>query len=306
MNLRRKVIAVCGAQLYEEKEFGFLSRLNIACREIGWRVLTFDLSTDPRKHDAEIVNEKPLIDMIHRFPIDALIIMSETFVSPAIAAAVKESVNGLDIPVFSLDRPEKGCINIVSDFGNAFADMVRHVIHVHGCRKINMIAGLKNNSFSDERIRAYKEVLAENGIPFEEKRLAYGDFWDRPAREAVKSFIDSGDIPEAIVCANDAMAISACSVLQENGFRVPEDVIVTGFDGIMSGRLNYPPISTIAPNYVKEVELILELVSSYYDGNLPDTETTRYVDYVVRENRSCGCVNDNDRLTAELVNKLSY
>lgn len=306
MKPQKKVIAVCGAQLYEEKEFSFLSRLNNACRELGYVVLTFNLSTDPRRHDSEVVNEKPLIDMIPKFPIDALVIMSESVKVPEMREYIKESVKDLNIPVFALDRHIEGCINIASDFGDGFSKMVRHVINVHGCRKINMIAGLKDNDFSEERIQAYKDVLAENGIPFEEKRLAYGDFWDRPARAAVKGFIDSGDIPEAIVCANDTMAIAACSVLHENGFRVPEDVIVTGYDGIMSGRLNFPPISTVAPDYEKEVGLILELMKAYYEDRLPDTEQTRYIDYIVRENRSCGCVSNDNRVTAELVNKLSY
>nr|MCR5330992.1 GGDEF domain-containing protein [Lachnospiraceae bacterium] len=220
--------------------------------------------------------------------------------------AIRDSVKDKEIPVFSVDRVVEGCINIVSDFGDGFKNMVRHVINHHGCRKINMIAGIRDNEFSEERIRAYKEALTENGIPVSEDRIAYGDFWDRPAREAADAFIDSGDIPEAIVCANDTMAIAACSVLQERGFRVPDDVIVTGFDGIMSARLNYPPISTVAPDYATMVKMILDRLASFEAGEKPDTGKTQHVDFIVRENLSCGCGNHDEHITLELINKLSY
>ncbi|MCR5323725.1 MAG: GGDEF domain-containing protein [Lachnospiraceae bacterium] len=306
MEQPRKVIAICGALLYEEKEFSFILRLKRACQERGYVVVAFSLSTDPLKNDSEVVNERPLTELIRSFPLSALIILAETIKVPPMREYVKEAAAGLDIPVFALDRHIDGCINIASNFGDGFKNMVRHVIRDHGCKKINMIAGAKDNDFSEERIQAYKEALAENNIPFDEKRLAYGDFWDRPAREATKAFIDSGDIPEAIVCANDTMAIAACSVLQENGYKVPEDVIVTGYDGIMSARLNLPPISTVAPNYEEEVKVIFDLIDSIEAGNLPDTSATRYVDFMLRKNRSCGCGDSDERITTELINKLSY
>ena len=96
--------------------------------------------------------------------------------------------------------------------------MVRHVIQDHGARKINMLAGFKNNLYSQMRIEQYKKVLAENGIPFEEERLGYGDFWDRPARREMQRFLNSNlPMPDAIVCANDAMAIVACDMLHDAG-----------------------------------------------------------------------------------------
>ena len=306
MKQRKKVIAVCGAQVYEEKEFSFISRLNRTCREKGYAVIIFNLSTDPLKHDDEIMNEKSLVEMIPKFPIDALIILGETIKAPRMRELIKSSAEDMNIPIFAMDRHIDGCINIESNFGDSFGNMVRHIIDIHGCRKVNMIAGIKGNDFSDERIEAYKKVLSEHGIPFEEERLAYGDFWDRPAREATERFLASGDIPEAIVCANDTMAIAACAVLKEAGLRVPEDVIVSGFDGIMSGKLNFPPISTVAPDYESEVNTILELLDRMDAGNVRDTEITRCIDYTIKPNRSCGCGATDDNSTLELINRLSF
>ncbi|MCR5685693.1 MAG: GGDEF domain-containing protein [Lachnospiraceae bacterium] len=306
MGQRKKIIAVCGAQVYEEKEYSFISRLNQFCRGKGYAVMIFNLSTDPLKHDDEIMNEKSLVEMISKFPIDALVILGETIKTPRMRELIKASADGMNIPVFAMDRYIEGCINIASKFGDGFKNMLSHVIDHHGCRKINMIAGFLGNDFSEERIEAYKQALAEHDIPFEPERLAYGDFWDRPAREATARFIESGDIPDAIVCANDTMAIAACAVLKEAGYQVPGDVIVTGFDGIMSGMLNFPPISTVAPDYDKEVCVLLELMEQWEAGNKPDYGKTISIDYIVRENSSCGCGDADDSSTKELINKLSF
>ena len=144
-------------------------------------------------------------------------------------------------------------------YRKGFEKIVRHVVEDHGARHVNMIAGFKNNSFSDNRIRIYQQVLEENGIPFEEERLGYGDFWDRPTRNVVKRFLASNDPrPDAIICANDAMAITTCSLLKEEGYRVPEDIIVTGFDGIQTGKYYTPMLATCEPDYQKSLEFIFQ------------------------------------------------
>ena len=70
------------------------------------------------------------------------------------------------------------CCSVTFNYSDVFEKIVRHVIEFHGCRRVNFIAGVKGNAFSEERIEAYKKVLAENGIEFEPERLGYGDFWD--------------------------------------------------------------------------------------------------------------------------------
>ena len=152
-----------------------------------------------------------------------------------------------------------------------------------------MLAGFEGQPLSEERIRAYKKVLQENGIPFEQERLKYGDFWDRPTRVAMKEFLEDGkELPEAIVCANDAMAITACSVLNEKGLRVPEDIIVAGFDGTKDGKYHFPVLSTCEPNYedavnyiIKEVERIQEM------GNIEPCDCR--IGFRLSKRQSCGC-----------------
>ena len=301
----RKVIAVCGVWLYEEKEYNFIKELNQACQEKGYVVMAFNFSIETMNIDDDAMREKKLLELMEHLECEAVIILGESIKGDRMLDYIKRTVDHMNVPTFAFERPIEGCYNVSMRYGDGFKDIVRHIVEYHGCRKVNMIAGIKDNEFSEDRIKAYKEVLAENNIPFEEKRLLYGDFWERPATHATEIFLDSGDIPEAIICANDVMAISACKVLNERGYRVPEDVIVSGFDGIESARVNYPSISTVAPDYAQEVSIIFDIISKLEDGEEVDKSEVFYSDFKVVANHSCGCRKNDDRETFERVSALS-
>lgn len=57
--------------------------------------------------------------------------------------------------------------------------------------------------------------------------------------------IGSGRLPQALVCGTDQTAFGVIRLLEEAGVRVPDDVIVTGFDGILAGRLMEPQLTTV-------------------------------------------------------------
>ena len=301
----RKVIAVCGVWLSEEKEYNFISELNRICRDRGYVVIAFNFSVDSLDVEEDIMQEKKLMELMGHMDLAAVIILGETIKNDMMIDFIMKTVNYKKVPAFSLELPIEGCIQISQRFGEGFKNIVRHVINHHGCRKVNMIAGVKDNAFSLDRVEAYKEVLAENGIPFEEKRLKYGEFWDRPARIATEQFLDEDpELPDAIVCANDAMAIACCAVLRERGYNVPDDIIVTGFDGISSGKVNYPAISTVEPDNESEVLLIFDILDKLESGEDIDKGNIKYVNYKVRESHSCGCGNKDNRETIERMSAM--
>ena len=78
-----------------------------------------------------------------------------------------------------------------------------------------------------ERIAAFTKVLQEYDIPVEPERIFHGTFRAKDGRRAIEYFLRTNqEMPDAIVCANDAMAISAVLTLEENGIHCPEDILV--------------------------------------------------------------------------------
>ena len=64
-----------------------------------------------------------------------------------------------------MDKNFEGCINLAFDYGDAFREVVKHMVEYHGYRTINFMGGMPGNSYSEERLEVFKEVLAQNHGP---------------------------------------------------------------------------------------------------------------------------------------------
>ncbi|MCR5202915.1 MAG: GGDEF domain-containing protein [Lachnospiraceae bacterium] len=249
--------------------------------------VAFSSDSDSEEDNEEVKGDLKLFDLIRHANIQGLVIFGESIKNKNVINYIVDIGKEKNIPVFVMNRVIEGCYNIKTDYGYGFEEMVRHVVEHHGYKRVDMLAGFQGNDISDERVNIYKKVLEENGIPVEKERIGYGNFWDRPARVAMAKFLEY-DLPEAIVCANDSMAITACSVLEEHGYSVPEDVVVTGFDGIQSGQYHFPKLSTCVPDFIDVAEFIAEQMEIYKRlGTVNPCDHS--VLYKFREDQSCGC-----------------
>ena len=129
---------------------------------------------------------------------------------------------------------------------------------------------------------------ADNDIPFEEERVGYGEFWEGPTFKVMKKFMNPMKIPpEAIICSNDSMAVAVCDYLAEMDVQVPEDILVTGIDGIDEGKLHYPGITTAVRDEVYDAKKIVELIQGIFSGE----KVVHHLElgYHMQLSQSCGC-----------------
>lgn len=113
-----------------------------------------------------------------------------------------------------------------------FSKVVRHLIEVHGYKKIYCLTGPQVLFQAQTRLKAYQDQMTEHGLYFDESYYCYGTFWvDSAIAYAQKIISGALSRPEAIVCGNDATAMALIKTLMNAGIRVPEDIAVTGYDG---------------------------------------------------------------------------
>lgn len=304
MNKTNKLIGVCGAQLFEHNAISFLTALKKACIDTGYTTIALSASIYSADDNDDSFAAERLLDLCRYIALDCLIILTETLKNKHLIDKLVAIGAEKKIPVFSIDGTVGGCYNMTLDYETGFHDMVKHVILDHGAKRVNMLAGTEGNSFSEERVNIYKSTLAECGIDFEPERLAYGDFWDRPARVALQKFLDSDlPMPDAIICANDAMAITACSMLSERGYRIPEDIIVTGFDGTSASKYNSPTITTCEPDYEEALAFIMsETARVKADGVV--SPCNHMINFRIMKNQSCGCEPTLYHNYSKIISKL--
>lgn len=120
---------------------------------------------------------------------------------------------------------------------------VEHLVNL-GHKKIAFMNGSLYSLVADQRQEAFESAIKEYNVECNENMMARGYFVADSAHYHVPSFLKEG--ATAIVCGNDLLAQGVIACCKENGYRVPEDVSVIGFDNIPISATTEPPLTTIA------------------------------------------------------------
>lgn len=186
-----------------------------------------------------------------------------------------------------ISTPERTTYNIENRVGMYSA--IEHLITVHKRKKIAFINGSPGVFEADERFIAYKSALSDNGIEFDDRYVFEGDFHRESGILAVVEFLDNRKIDfDALVGANDLMALYAMKELQKRGYRIPEDISISGFDDLAGAKSHQPALTTV---HQPATELGYMAVKEFsHNLIIGSTGITRYQlpsQLVVRQ--SCGC-----------------
>lgn len=302
---KRKLIGIFATEISSRIQGSLYSALHEKTTEKGYNLILFSGTGDKIRGNVTADASDILFSIAKNLDYEAIIVHAQSLGSTQIVTNLIAFGQEKRIPVFVYDcesfgiKSGSGVYTINPDYKGGFAESVRHLIEHHGCRHIFMLAGMKNNRFSDERVEMYRREMATHGIEYSEEQIGYGDFWELPAEVAVNKFLDSGLPMDAICCANDAMAICAAKVLKQRGVRVPEEVLVTGFDGIEDGKYNMPAISTCEPELGAVSDYILDVL----EGSCREESFLIPLRFMPKE--SCGCgVQKDFRERIEVVKLL--
>lgn len=149
-------------------------------------------------------------------------------------------------PIVSLEKEIQGITTVVPDGYKAVYRLVEHLIVEHGCRIFNYVGGPANHADNIIRKKAYMDALAVHGIPVEERRIREYNFVVQDGRQAFQDFEALGlEYPDAVICANDSMALGYCQAAEERGKYPPEDFLITGFDNDGNSKTFTPKITTV-------------------------------------------------------------
>ncbi|WP_213434935.1 MULTISPECIES: LacI family DNA-binding transcriptional regulator [Lysobacteraceae] len=122
--------------------------------------------------------------------------------------------------------------------------MVQHLA-ARGFRRIAFVAGPEGNFDAAERLRGYREALAEF-LPDADPIVLPGAFDESSGHRAGQAIIAMAERPDAVFCANDMTALGCLFAFHQAGLRVPDDIALAGFDDIPLARYVHPSLTTIA------------------------------------------------------------
>jgi len=193
------------------------------------------------------------------------------------------------LPLVSVEMELPGVPCVMMDDYQGMRAVIRHLVEAHGRRRIAFLRGVKTHEGAQERFRAYTDALAEYGIPFDQQLIPPPlSSWD--GEEMIRILLDECHASfDAVAASSDEMALDAMAALKARGIRIPEDVVLTGFDNEDRGMSVSPPLTTAAPPFLQMGRKAIELIEARIRGRGIPGRVDLPVDLVVRQ--SCGCVS---------------
>lgn len=198
------------------------------------------------------------------------------------------------IPAVATGRTNDYTYFIGSENYTGSYNLAKHLVFDHGVKNPIFIAGSADNPDSNARLQALKDVLLEAGISLKEENIYYSQWEAKRADDIAFKLLSDGNSTgiDAIVCANDPLAMAACQGVERAGCSVPEDVIVTGFDNDYYAQICSPSISSVDQRFDLLGEHALRTLMKVIDGEECPKVQTFPCQYLPSE--SCGCTGAKD------------
>ncbi|BCB87421.1 LacI family transcriptional regulator [Phytohabitans suffuscus] len=201
--------------------------------------------------------------LAHRY-VDGMII------SPIrVTDAHVEALTASPVPVVVVGQlPEEVPVdNVRADSRTGIALAVDHLVAA-GRTRIGFVNGPLDTVPGAARDAGFRAAMARHGLAVDPATVEVGDFQYAAGRAAAERLLDRTE-PDAIVCANDLIAVGALHALLVAGRRVPEDVALVGMDDTELAQMSFPQISSVSLGSAERGQLAAGLLlDRIADGTL--------------------------------------
>jgi len=290
--MHRKRIAVLMASIDREYQQNFAFGLTAAGSEYGIDICIFNSQGHTNvETDTSEIGESIIYDLPDLNGFDGIISLPATTASDVMQKKMYDvlaQVKGK--PHISIDVPQDGAVTITFNDQDSMEQLTEHLITEHDVKKIAFVSGPLDAPVATGRIEACKHALKRHGLYLDD-RLIFDGQWTRIGGRASTEKLLSlkEDLPDAIICGNDDMALSVLECLKEHNIRVPSDIIVTGFDAIQEAKMR--GLTTIHRPIDMSARKAIEILNTWIDGNEPQEKTVILPTNPVFGS-SCGCNQD--------------
>ncbi|MBP6179567.1 MAG: substrate-binding domain-containing protein [Anaerolineales bacterium] len=303
---KRRTIAVLGANLSRTWNSEFMAGILDAARVQDVNLIYF-VGGKPLAIAAAQAGEKSygLYDLVKPGQFDGILFAADIGHNST-AEEIKNFCSTFGpTPAVSFAVKADGVSTFMADNEGGMRSVIRHLIEVHGCKRIGFIRGRQGDLEADLRFNAYKDELQAHDIRFEEHLVVEGDYSPESGRAAARTLLDErGMRVQAIASSNDRMAFGVLEVLQQRGIQVPDSIAVTGFDDVSEAQSVSVPLTTVRQSFYDMGQQAFGALMKRIDGGHVEPVTITPSQLVVRW--SCGCMPDSVQKAVVLPKEVSH
>ena len=299
----RKKIAVLIASIDREYQQDFASGLTSAAAKRDMDICIFNTQghMNVAISSTSEVGESMIYDLPDLSNFDGIISLPATMGNDISIRKVEEvlkPLQGSGKPHISIDVEREGAVTIMFDDAISIEEITEHLIMEHGARRIAFVSGPLNSGVAINRLEACRRALRRHGLELNDSLIFDGEWTRVGGRKAAEQIVASGgQMPDAVICANDDMALSVIESLNEQGIRVPKDVAVTGFDALREAVLR--GMTTICRPIDRSARKAIDILSDWINGMEP-TEKTVLLSTIPIYGETCGCTQSLEHMNEKL------
>jgi diguanylate cyclase (GGDEF)-like protein len=271
-----------------------------------------------RLHDAQVQEIRGMGSVLHAAGVAFLVVVSHDLpagremirrlvqtgrLHGVIVTPMRESVRGAyrtqqvadaaeGVPRVTVGVRLPGIPVVLSDNTQGVRSAMRHLLDEGGRSRPMMVAGDPHHDDSGERESAYREMAAERGLELPRMPVIYGYFEREDSYRGIIDVLREGRDFDAVIAANDDMAVGVLDALHEQKIRVPQDVAVIGVDNTEESYRTEPSLSSIDVELEKQGAAAADLLLAWLRGEPVPDETRPRARLVVRRSSAAGSSTD--------------
>jgi len=286
-------IGVLLPEIVDLLDYELLRGIHTEASALGYDVIIYSSVYNSQvelQQDAYTRGLENIFTLLREHRLDGVIFAADRFHNQELNAKIQEMLTQRGIPCLVLGEERPPLQTIYPRQQEAMYHITKHLIEVHACRKIYCMTGFPDHYSSEKRVAGFRQAMLEAGLQTDDQDILYGYFW-RDVPRKIGRQIAEGSLPkpDGIVCASDSMAAALCESLLENGIKIPEQIIVTGFDGSSDAWINKLKLTTVIGRDLQlGADAVRKLCSLMTGEMLPPSA----IEQEICCGESCGCTAD--------------
>ncbi|MFZ7155558.1 HTH-type transcriptional repressor PurR [Avibacterium avium] len=205
------------------------------CYRQGYSLFLCNTQNEPEK----IKNH---LEMLAKKRVDGVLVMCAEYTQDSLDLLA----NFTDIPMVVMDwGPNNQNTDIIQDNSFEGGYMATKYLIDNGHKAIGIIAGELIKTTAKTRYEGFVKAMEEANLPINPNWVMEGFFEPEDGYECMNKILRQDELPTAVFCCNDVMALGAISAIGEKGLKVPDDISIIGYDNIHASRFYSPPLTTI-------------------------------------------------------------